>query len=70
MTCRWWKREDDEPLREDWHVCRKAESHDGQHGDTLAFAVGTDGYHDVLLTAPEFGCVQWQDTSVPWWESI
>ena len=69
-TCRWWAEDDDEPLWAGSHRCRLTVMREGQmERETLALATGSDDYANVLLTRPEFGCVQWQDRSTPWWET-
>lgn len=71
VTCRWW--ESDVmfgPGWEGWGYCRKAESTHGQMvRETMAAAMDYEAWEANLRTRPEFGCVQWQDMSVPWWES-
>lgn len=64
--CRWWSTEH----RLGWLSdrsdgrghCERAESEDGQpvDKDSLAYTEDGESYRAILITAPDFGCVQFQ----------
>lgn len=65
-NCRWW---DARKADDGWGFCTLAESgchyddpHERLHPETLAVAQDASRYHAVLVTSPDFGCVQWSAT--------
>jgi hypothetical protein len=52
------------PIPDGWKHCALAESAaDKPYYDTMAYAVDYECYGGDLLTAPNFGCVQWEGSA-------
>ncbi len=60
-TCQWWEAGRDYPQK-GWGGCRLSETESGASRQEGMHVSTADGYYGILLTAPDFGCVQWEAT--------
>lgn len=64
-TCRWWQTSGDDrnwlPRSDGRGHCMIADGMQGRPVESSSLAYADDGdYFAVLVTAPDFGCVQWK----------
>lgn len=61
-TCRWWEPSDHKATPQGYRECRLTLTSNNRHEypQTLAFSLDDEYYAALLVTAPDFGCVQWE----------